>query len=428
METLASPRRRVHGRDHERAAGSRRRRRSASARLLASSLLLLAWTSTRRHWSAPSSLGIVAAAADDGDELDAESRAMAERIVGKIRGDDDPHESWATMARVLEGTYDEGDPNYRSSPAELRGRLDALRWLAHDDEGKKRLSPEEYDRGLVQRYALASIYFSSGGDSWHHCSRHPMSDGPTKGSACPSAEERYLSGANHFKWSGVKGKEGMVQWLDLSDRGLDSEGGSFPPLELTLLSPRMELLWVSENEGLGGTLPEYLGEFQNLVSLSAYGTSMSGTIPPSIYSLPKLNSIRLYRSKFSGTISPEVGKLEALKWLWIHENDFTGPVPKEIGGLSMLEGLTLHGNGLSNTSQSPVPVCALKEIALKHLWVDCEDGSLEEEVDVDAREGEGSTAKFLVKEEAKACSCCTRCFPRKADKEDAAMEGVNAVN
>ena len=57
-------------------------------------------------------------------------------------------------------------------------------------------------------------------------------------------------------------RDDTVTWLDLSNRNVYST--QFLPLELTLLSPTLELLWISENPGLSGSLPEYIGDFQKL--------------------------------------------------------------------------------------------------------------------------------------------------------------------
>eukprot|EP00579_Thalassiosira_antarctica_P012818 CAMPEP_0201934276 /NCGR_PEP_ID=MMETSP0903-20130614/33277_1 /ASSEMBLY_ACC=CAM_ASM_000552 /TAXON_ID=420261 /ORGANISM="Thalassiosira antarctica, Strain CCMP982" /LENGTH=436 /DNA_ID=CAMNT_0048474449 /DNA_START=37 /DNA_END=1347 /DNA_ORIENTATION=+ len=403
-------------------------------------LISLIVFATTCHWCPLS-----AVAAAESDLVDAKSLAMANRILQKVKDYENPPPSWNMILRVMENSFlaiPDNDSNfYQSSPHEEKARERALHWLAHEDESSANLSDDGYDRGLLQRYALATIYFATGGDDWKECSQKKQSSN-NPDSICESDDERYLSPFSHLKWTGINGKNGQVTWLDLSGRGLNSR--TFLPLEVTLLSPSLELFWVSENDQLEGSLPNYLHEFQSLVSLSAYKTSVSGTIPESIYTLPKLNSIRLYKSKFEGTISTQIGKLAELKWFWIHENEFTGSVPTEIGQLSKLEGVTLYGNKFtpienkddteshitpienkdgnisitpmenkdgksSSSSIIPESLCSLKGKHLKHLWSDCEEGALTPALSEDG----GKKAALVVKEGIQACSCCTRCFPRK---------------
>jgi len=398
-------------------------------------------------------------------DLDDKSIAMATRIINKIKDDIQPDTSWNILLEVLEHTFlgitDSSKYNYQSSKNEETGRKQALHWLANIDTSSNTLSEKEYDAGLLQRYALATIYFTTNGDEWTTCSQ-------LQSSPCESNDNRYLSSSSHLKWNGINGKNGLVTWLDLSNVNLQSS--NFLPLELTLLQTNLEVLWISDNNQLSGSLPNYIGnEFTNLVSLSIYKTNMGGSIPDSIYNLIKLSSLRLYKSNFTGTISSDIEKLTELKWLWIHDNNFVGSVPDTIGKLVKLEGVTLHGNeftpivassgstesaqieeGVVNIAEKkdeeksddataneektelekvltgevkeeanvygnlksniiPEGLCHLKKIHLKHLWTDCEDDAL---VSTSLEGGkDGST--LVVQEGKQACSCCTRCFPRK---------------
>ena len=380
-------------------------------------------------------------------KLDDESLAMANRIIQKVKDnvqpDDESSSSWNIMLHVLENSFlgvrmpNDSNINdvYQSSPNEEEGRQRALHWLAHNDEDETltNISHGEYDKGLLQRYALATIYFSTNGDNWNTCSQNKQL------SSCENDESRYLSPYSHLKWSGINGKNGQVTWLDLTNRHLVSS--NFLPLEILLLSKSLELLWLSENTQLSGSIPTYIDEFQSLVSLSIYKTNVGGTLPDSMYDLTKLTSLRLYKSNFTGVISNQIEKLSStLKWLWIHDNNFTGIVPNEIGKLVKLEGLTLHGNNftpiieaenkeevggtndVSNSLKSniiPDAVCNLKRVSLQHLWTDCEDDALVSQPSpVEGGGGKNNNAEdiLVIVEGKQACSCCTRCFPQKDTK------------
>ena len=403
--------------------------------------------------------------------LDDKSISMATRLINKIKDDVQPDTSWNILLEVLEHSFlgisdSSSKYNYQSSINEETGRKQALHWLANIDTSSSTLSEKEYDAGLLQRYALATIYFATNGDEWTTCSQKEDS------SPCESNDNRYLSPSSHLKWNGINGKNGLVTWLDLSNVNLQST--NFLPLELTLLQVNLEVLWISENNQLSGTIPNYIGnEFTNLVSLSIYKTNVGGNIPNSIYNLIKLSSLRLYKSNFTGEISSDIEKLTELKWLWIHDNNFVGTVPNEIGKLVKLEGVTLHGNqftpivaassgsstesaahieeGVDGGSEKkeeeeksddetdeektelekvltgevkeeanvygnlksniiPEGLCHLKKIHLKHLWTDCEDDAL---ISTALEGGKEGKSALVVQEGKQACSCCTRCFPRK---------------
>ena len=407
--------------------GGRRRRRRIIAR------------------SSPSSSAVGGGGQDEASDpvpLDERCLAMSERLFRKMSERADAPPSWnGTLLPAMTCSFyppPPGDVDDRDRDAEVpahegRGRRLALRWLVDGDGSSSVLSPREYEAGLLQRYALAAIYYSTGGDAWTRCSAHPGAPS----SPCEGGDDaRFLSSKSHLGWGGIVGRGGEVTMLDLGGRGLASR--TFLPPELSLLGPSLELLWAHDNPGLGGTLPSYVGEFANLVSLSAFRTSMSGTIPPSACDLPRLASLRLYGSNFGGEVPSEIGRLAGLKWLWLHDNDFVGTVPGEIGGLARLEGVTLHGNGFRPVASYnvteygalasniiPDSLCNLTRYDLRYLWTDCEGGSLMPAVTADGGGGNGDgggeeeTRKFVAREGVRACSCCTRCFPRKDDADAA---------
>lgn len=380
--------------------------------------------------------------ANDVARLDDASRGMVDRLFSKIRGHADAPQSWEDnllpemeqsflgTAEASAATKHAGVPTH-----ENHGRHRALRWLVFEDGASTSLSDHEYDSALLQRYALATIYYSTNGDEWTRCSKAAGIDAEgVFNSPCEGGYgARFLSSTSHLQWSGVMGRNGVITMLDLSGRGVAAS--TFLPPELAILGPSLELLWVHDNVELGGTLPGYIGtEFTNLASLAVHNTGMSGTVPNSMYTLPKLTSLRLYGSNFSGTLSSDIGKLGGLKWLWVHNNHFVGTVPSELGLLSKLEGLTLHGNQFSpvattaynNTTEDyggggggslttnviPDTVCNLTKYDLRYLWTDCEVGSIvSRRVEVD--DGEKEVERLVMPEVGMvhACLCCTRCFP-----------------
>jgi hypothetical protein len=454
--------------------------------------------------------------------LDVASAAMARRLIKRMKEVQDAaaaaaatndngndvvvRQSWDTLIQLLDHLASSSSSSEQNTTTttlqnihhhhltQNESRKRALYWLSHQDT----YDQKETGTGFLHRYALAVIYFSLEGDSWNRCSSssHSGTGSILAASPCPSDNERYLSSTSHRLWDGINGnRDDTITWLDLSNRNVYSE--QFLPLEFTLLSPTLELVWISENPDLSGTLPDYMGEFQKLESFNVHKTNVGGTLPTSLYTLRKLSSLRLYKSNFTGSISSEIGNMGRLKWLWIHENKFTGVVPEEMGGLKKLEGVTLHGNQFvpivvdkkkkeeevqeeeeeklanellsvqlqreeedaaktdlqpkpneendadvtqnneekqedeSTTTETqdwtstlkgniiPESLCSLMtQKKLKHLWTDCEEDAL----DQNGQDG-GSDLDLVIKEGVHACSCCTRCFPKKDQKANIAAVG-----
>ena len=253
--------------------------------------------------------------------------------------------------------------------------------------------PIDADTDLAQRYALAVLYFATGGDSWKECSRDLTSKCESSDGSGLQSSAHFLSSGPVCAWFGLtcsdEQKKGLVSWIDLSSNGLS---GSIPD-ELSLLIDNLELLWLSSNPQLGGSVPQWIGDVTHMQSLSLFDTAIGGAIPDSLYDLSKLTSLRVYGSKLEGTISTKIGQLSNMQWLWMHGCRLTGAVPSELGSLKKLEALTLHGNSFDGvaTGTLPAEICNLRTAGskkLEHLWTDCDAN--------------------------RRCGCCTKCFPTHA--------------
>ena len=160
-----------------------------------------------------------------------------------------------------------------------------------------------------------------------------------------------------------------LQHLNLANTGL---AGSIPASLWTL--PRLQVLDLSHNAGLVGTLPAG-GLGSNVTLLDVSQTSLSGTLPPSLLdgrsvltklkfvdvniegTLPtemglwtSLESLELDFSKIEGTIPTEIGLLTALQVLSLkHSPRLNGTLPIELGQLTDLTSLFLSSNDISGT-------------------------------------------------------------------------------
>ena len=205
----------------------------------------------------------------------------------------------------------------------------ALMYLADGDS--LALDPHDpaVSHQLKQRYALAVIYFATGGSDW-------------------KTRTYWLTGRHECGWmfvicSGVDehgnitdSNDSMVQDDDYSNR-LDSdlvleEGKTITGLSLY-------------NQGLRGQLPNEILMLQSLHVLDLGNNFLTGIILPELGRLQHLHKLYLENNRFHGGI-------EAMQWLTslkrvnLENNLLTGTLPFDFGKLKMLEEVRVGQNKL----------------------------------------------------------------------------------
>jgi hypothetical protein len=96
---------------------------------------------------------------------------------------------------VLETVADESDLR---DPTTIQGQ--AAAWLIGQDE--LLVCPD--DEKLIQRFALAVIYFATNGDNWFQCSANPLAtDACGMEDPFKTGASRFLSGENECQWAGI---------------------------------------------------------------------------------------------------------------------------------------------------------------------------------------------------------------------------------
>ena len=195
----------------------------------------------------------------------------------------------------------------------------ALKWLLGSPSSKI-LSDER----LVQRYALATLYFSTGGPSWNK-----------KGT--------WLTDVDECLWFSSEDGEAVCTNEAINQINLHNNNmlGSLPP-ELGLLS-KIQLFDVFNNE-LFGSIPTQFGLLTDL--------EFSGDFDS--------NSL-------TGTLPTELGALSKVTIFWFNDNLLTGTVPTQLGLMVNLDQLYLHQN-IGLTGSIPSELCALN---VSTLQVDC---------------------------------------------------------
>ena len=181
----------------------------------------------------------------------------------------------------------------------------SLDWILSDPFSSGGLS----DDRLVQRFALATLYYSTNGTYWDH-------DG-------------WLNSTNECDWDSQDfnscSQESAVQRLFL---GSDSLSGRIP-IEIGLLT-HLTSLWIDIND-LTGSLPSELGLLNQLVQLVPWNNKLTGSIPSELGLLTHLKELHLARNLLTGSIPSELGRLTHLTTLFaLWGNDLTGSMPSSL--------------------------------------------------------------------------------------------------
>lgn len=251
----------------------------------------------------------------------------------------------------------------------------AIQWLINEDKANR--CPD--NPKLIQRWAMATFYFATGGEQWFRCSRNTSATDNCGANPPFAGDDRFLSERNECFWAGIKcSVDGCVTEIEFEYNNLV---GSIPT-ELGLLSD-LELLGM-ENGGLGGPIPSQLGQLSNLYFIDMDYNELSGSLPTELYQLTLLEQLDLNSNLLTGNIEGAAAFVR-MEFMQFHENFFTGTVPNDIGTFSNLRTLTVHDSQMTGTM--PDSVCDLVTAGtLQMLIADCL----------------GPNAELV-------CTCCTDC-------------------
>jgi hypothetical protein len=195
---------------------------------------------------------------------------------------------------------------------------------------------QELDSKLIQRWTLAVIFFSTGGD---------FDGNSTTLLSNWTLDSGWLEPTSECEWSFVVCDDaGSITELTIEDNGLI---GDIPP-EIGLLGETLVTLSFNTN-GLMGTLPTTVGQLKGLNRLSLQNNMLTGPLPTELGDVSSLQSLILSRNSFSGTIPTQVGSLVNLTYLDLALTNLNGTIPTEIGQLASLEQISLGSTRISGT-------------------------------------------------------------------------------
>jgi Leucine-rich repeat (LRR) protein len=206
----------------------------------------------------------------------------------------------------------------------------AFTWLT----GSNSLDSFSAER-TIQRYALATLFFSTDGPNW-------------------SQSSNWLTDVDECLWYSRSGgsscdENGLYVTLDLGFNGLM---GSIPG-EIGLLTGLRRLdISGGVGPGIGGALPTTMASLVALETFVATDNAITGSLFNDIGALSNLRILNLKNNDMSGLIPSTVGDLVNLSFMDISFNSFSGPVPTEVGSMANLATLNLGTNAFTSLPAS----------------------------------------------------------------------------
>ena len=205
----------------------------------------------------------------------------------------------------------------------------ALNWLLIDQNGTESLLSESR---LLTRYALAVLYFSTGGPSWS-----------VKADFLASDQHECNWNLGHQTLFGVFcDASDTVLTVSLSNIRLY---GSLPS-EIGLLSTLQYLQLKGDVRDIPPVPPDSL----YIPIIRPETNRMSGTLPTEVWSLTELLQLDLsMNGALEGSLPSEIGKLTRLVELRLNDNQFTGQIPATTKMYSLTY-VDLENNRLTGSS------------------------------------------------------------------------------
>jgi Leucine-rich repeat (LRR) protein len=223
----------------------------------------------------------------------------------------------------------------------------ALDWILNSDVAT--LCPGADN--LYQRYALAVLYYSTGGDENEAC---------IASQAANCSISTWLSEVSECSWGGIVCDNiTRVTGIHLDKSNLT---GSLPE-ELSFLTYLQDL--DLEENNITGSIPVSLGELAFLKTIDIDNNALTGSLPVSLFNAHGITVIDLDSNKLSGQIPTQIGLLNDLYYIQLDMNAFTGPVPSQLASLTKLEYISLFGNQFTS-----LPAFACEDV--KALYADCD--------------------------------------------------------
>lgn len=149
-------------------------------------------------------------------------------------------------------------------------------------------------------------------------------------------------------WKGVSvadvgnGAGKRVVGLQLSNVGLAGEIAA-EVANITYL----KALWLDNNKGITGAIPDALGELVLMENLRLGSTFLTGVLPKNLSKMVNLFSFVINNTSINGSIPNEYGDMANIVTLDLSNNKLSGELPEKVGAIKSLLNINISGNTLS---------------------------------------------------------------------------------
>ncbi|CAB9525532.1 Leucine Rich Repeat [Seminavis robusta] len=230
----------------------------------------------------------------------------------------------------------------------------AYQWLVNNINNQSFTQPDLPKWRLIQRFAMATFYYSTRGDYW--VKRRGWLDWETN----ECSWEQILISAN-FSFSPDLCCNKMGEIKALSFWYANNMEGTIPP-EISLLAKSLQSIEVNRQLQLKGTIPTELGLLTKLTQLKLFVTNIDGSIPTEIGQLESLQLLKVDLTPIHGHIPSEIGQLYNLLTLVVGRADLTGSVPEVIHNTKQLRSLSLLSQSSGSVLSIPSELGVLTEL------------------------------------------------------------------
>ena len=211
----------------------------------------------------------------------------------------------------------------------------------------------------VQRYAMATIYYATGGPTWNNGGGNWLTNETEckwfqcyEGDFCnEDGKLQSLCQGNNTLIGKIPDEIRYLSSLEYIDLRENQLVGTIPFGSMRNFTS-IRVLALARNS-FAGTLTTSIGNFNALTVIDLGSNPLSNwALPSEIGQLTKLTYLDLSHTKITKTIPSELGLLTALQFLHLGNNDITGTIPTQIFACTSLSSAVFQNNSLSGTVAS----------------------------------------------------------------------------
>jgi len=210
-----------------------------------------------------------------------------------------------------------------------------------------------------QLFALASAYYSLGGEKWE--SEYDCGETSVSCETNGKVTSLELSSSAHYLKGTVPPEVELLS--SLVTLQVEEYGDESVALQDVIPWRQMRNLEKLSNLTLSGFsrgfIPSDVSMLNSLVRFVCYSNGLSGSIPSQVGLLKKLQKLQLSQNNMTGMLTSELGSLTELTSLSLTSNRISGPIPSEV---ALLTDLTFLSLGYNNMTESIPAMGSLRKL------------------------------------------------------------------